>query len=69
MSEQTAYARKRKNVTIKDSLKEAAGHLKDLMIAPQLKGKTRDANRDKYVDDAVYGKTASLTIKKRRKAA
>jgi hypothetical protein len=69
MAESNARARKRGNVTIKDSLKEAAGHLRDLLIAPQLKGKERDANRDRYVDEAVSGKTAALTIKKRRKAA
>jgi hypothetical protein len=68
MSASNATARKRKNVTIKDSLRETAGHLRDLLIAPKIRGEIRDAERERAIED-MHGKTASLTIKKRRKAA
>lgn len=67
MSDKNADGKQRGKRPLKDDLMEAAGHLRDLLIAPKLRGDVRDAEKDKYVEDAVRG--ASLKIQKKRKAA
>lgn len=69
MSASNAYGKQPKSKSIKDSLREAAGHLRDLLIAPKLRGEVRDAEINRAVEDA-HGRTAALRInKKGRKAA
>lgn len=68
MSEKNAYAQKpKKKRTIRDDIADIGSGLKSLLIPPKARGEVRDAERDRYLREAEKG--ASLTIKKRRRAA